>query len=206
MGHGLSVWRSGSATPREMQMAEQAGYQCAFMNIGGGFGASLPRFAFPRVHVTADMSLAEFEAHLSGFHRDFRSRLSGATKLFAPLFRARQRLLNSRVSPDGPRVAGGSSSPEFCLAMTLSHPRPPGTRSAWQSCSTVYSCIPSCHSREKFSDNAGLMPPHKVPFLRRSEKVRYTTGQRHSQPESEPRLVSSFNTQQDKPFHVRRMG
>lgn len=68
-----------SVTNREMQMAEQAGFQCAFMNIGGGFGAQLPRFALPRVHVTADMSLSEFEAHVSGFHRDFRSRLSGAT-------------------------------------------------------------------------------------------------------------------------------
>lgn len=68
----------GSVTTREMQMAEQAGYHCAFMNVGGGFGASLPRFAIPRVHVSADMSLAEFEAHLSGFHRDFRSRLTGA--------------------------------------------------------------------------------------------------------------------------------
>jgi peptidoglycan/xylan/chitin deacetylase (PgdA/CDA1 family) len=69
----------GSVTTREMLMAEQAGFQCAFMNVGGGFGASLPVFALPRVHVAADMSLAEFEAHLSGFHRDFRSRLSGAT-------------------------------------------------------------------------------------------------------------------------------
>jgi peptidoglycan/xylan/chitin deacetylase (PgdA/CDA1 family) len=69
----------GSVTTREMQMAEQAGFDCAFMNIGGGFGASLPIFALPRVHVSADMSLAEFEAHVSGFHRDFRSRLSGAT-------------------------------------------------------------------------------------------------------------------------------
>ena len=68
-----------SVTNREMQMAEQAGFQCAFMNIGGGFGAQLPRFALPRVHVTADMSLSEFEAHVSGFHRDFRSRLSGET-------------------------------------------------------------------------------------------------------------------------------
>ena len=68
-----------AVTTREMQMAEQAGFECAFMNVGGGFGASLPRFALPRVHVTADMSLAEFEAHVSGFHRDFRSRLSGET-------------------------------------------------------------------------------------------------------------------------------
>jgi peptidoglycan/xylan/chitin deacetylase (PgdA/CDA1 family) len=69
-----------SVTTREMQMAEQAGFECAFMNVGGGFGASLPRFALPRVHVTADMSLAEFEAHVSGFYRDFRSRLLGATR------------------------------------------------------------------------------------------------------------------------------
>ena len=68
-----------SVTTREMQMAEQAGFECAFMNMGGGFGASLPRFALPRVHLTTDMSLAEFEAHVSGFHRDFRSRLTGAT-------------------------------------------------------------------------------------------------------------------------------
>jgi len=68
-----------SVTAREMQMAEQAGFSCAFMNIGGGFGASLPRFALPRVHVTADMNLSEFEAHLSGFHRDVRSRLSVGT-------------------------------------------------------------------------------------------------------------------------------
>ena len=70
---------SGSVTTREMQMAEQAGFECAFTNVAGGFGATLTRFALPRVHVTTDMSLAEFEAHLSGFHRDFRSRLSGAT-------------------------------------------------------------------------------------------------------------------------------
>ncbi|MFZ0770742.1 MAG: polysaccharide deacetylase family protein [Candidatus Sulfotelmatobacter sp.] len=68
-----------SVTGREMQMAEQAGFQCAFMNVSGGFGAQLPRFALPRVHVTADMNLSEFEAHVSGFHRDFRSRLSGDT-------------------------------------------------------------------------------------------------------------------------------
>lgn len=68
-----------SVTSREMHMAEQAGFDCAFMNIGGGFGARLQKFALPRVHVTAEMSLSEFEAHVSGFHRDFRSRLSRAT-------------------------------------------------------------------------------------------------------------------------------
>lgn len=79
----LPVWAlaypfgdTASVSGREMQMAEQAGFECAFMNVGGGFGAELPRFALPRVHVSAGMTLSEFEVHLSGFHRDFRSRLS----------------------------------------------------------------------------------------------------------------------------------
>jgi peptidoglycan/xylan/chitin deacetylase (PgdA/CDA1 family) len=81
---GTQVWAfaypfgdAASVTSREWQMAEQAGFECAFMNIGGGFGSALPRFALPRVHVTSDMALAEFEAHVSGFHRALRSRLSG---------------------------------------------------------------------------------------------------------------------------------
>jgi peptidoglycan/xylan/chitin deacetylase (PgdA/CDA1 family) len=77
---GKPVWAlaypygdSASVTAREQQMAEQAGFQCAFMNVGGGFNAPLPRFALPRVHVTKEMSLAEFEAHVSGFHRALQS-------------------------------------------------------------------------------------------------------------------------------------
>jgi hypothetical protein len=31
-------------------------------------GSDLPPYALPRVHVTWDMSLAEFDAHVSGFH------------------------------------------------------------------------------------------------------------------------------------------
>jgi peptidoglycan/xylan/chitin deacetylase (PgdA/CDA1 family) len=65
-----------SVTSREWQMAEQAGYKCAFMNVGGGFGSALPKFALPRVHVTSKMGLSEFEAHISGFHGELRSRLS----------------------------------------------------------------------------------------------------------------------------------
>jgi peptidoglycan/xylan/chitin deacetylase (PgdA/CDA1 family) len=59
----------GSASVREMAMAEGAGYTCAFLNHGGGLSRrTSPRFALPRAHVTAEMNLAEFEAHLSGFH------------------------------------------------------------------------------------------------------------------------------------------
>lgn len=64
-----------SVGAREIQMAERAGYKCAFLNCGGGFPATLPPFAIPRVHVTADMTLGEFEAHLSGFHESLRSTL-----------------------------------------------------------------------------------------------------------------------------------
>jgi peptidoglycan/xylan/chitin deacetylase (PgdA/CDA1 family) len=60
---------SFSVTPRELEMVERAGFQCAFLNVDGGFGSRAPNFALPRVHVTAGMSLAELEAHISGFHR-----------------------------------------------------------------------------------------------------------------------------------------
>jgi len=69
---------SSSVTSREVQMAEQAGFQCAFLNMGGGFGTQTPKFALPRVHVTAAMTLAEFEAHISGFHRSLRERFRPA--------------------------------------------------------------------------------------------------------------------------------
>jgi peptidoglycan/xylan/chitin deacetylase (PgdA/CDA1 family) len=60
---------SSSVTSRELQMAKRAGFKAAFLNAGGDFGMETSRFALPRVHITADMSLAEFEAHISGFHR-----------------------------------------------------------------------------------------------------------------------------------------
>jgi peptidoglycan/xylan/chitin deacetylase (PgdA/CDA1 family) len=65
-----------SVTPRDRQMAERAGFNCAFVNFDGGLGGGNPLFALPRVHVTAGMGLAEFEAHISGFHRILRQRFS----------------------------------------------------------------------------------------------------------------------------------
>src|SRR6202040_345646 len=58
----------GSITRREVELAERAGFTCAFLNGGGGLGAPTPRFAMPRVHVTATTTLAEFEAHVSGLY------------------------------------------------------------------------------------------------------------------------------------------
>jgi hypothetical protein len=59
---------AGSVTPRVVAMTKQAGFDAAFLNIGGGLGSVLPLHAIPRVHVNAGMSLAEFEAHVSGFY------------------------------------------------------------------------------------------------------------------------------------------
>jgi peptidoglycan/xylan/chitin deacetylase (PgdA/CDA1 family) len=63
-----------SVTPQVLAMAQKAGYEAAFLNFGGGLGTDLPAYALPRVHVTAEMSLAEFEAHVSGFHARWRRR------------------------------------------------------------------------------------------------------------------------------------
>jgi peptidoglycan/xylan/chitin deacetylase (PgdA/CDA1 family) len=69
----------GSASMREMTMAERAGYTCAFLNYGGGLvKRTSPRFGLPRAHVTAQMNLPEFEAHLSGFHEAMQRRVRGA--------------------------------------------------------------------------------------------------------------------------------
>ena len=60
---------SSSVTSREVKMAKRAGFKAAFLNVGGGLGTQTHKFALPRVHITAEMGLAEFEAHISGFHR-----------------------------------------------------------------------------------------------------------------------------------------
>jgi len=57
-----------SVTPQVLKMAEDAGFAAAFLNFGGGLGTDLPPYALPRLHVTAEMSEAEFEAHISGFY------------------------------------------------------------------------------------------------------------------------------------------
>jgi peptidoglycan/xylan/chitin deacetylase (PgdA/CDA1 family) len=73
---GQEVWAlaypfgdSSSVTSRELQMAKQAGFKAAFLNKSDCIGPETPRFALPRVHVTGAMSPAEFDAHISGFHR-----------------------------------------------------------------------------------------------------------------------------------------
>jgi peptidoglycan/xylan/chitin deacetylase (PgdA/CDA1 family) len=72
----------GSARAREMRMAAEAGYSCAFLNHGGGVSqGTSPRFGLPRAHVTADMALPELEAHLSGFHESLQRRFRGGANV-----------------------------------------------------------------------------------------------------------------------------
>jgi peptidoglycan/xylan/chitin deacetylase (PgdA/CDA1 family) len=61
-----------SVTHRDTELAQRAGFACAFLNYGGGFGAKLPRFAIPRIHVSAAMNLTELDAHVSGFYHALR--------------------------------------------------------------------------------------------------------------------------------------
>jgi peptidoglycan/xylan/chitin deacetylase (PgdA/CDA1 family) len=79
---GQPVWATaypfgdpGSVGTREFNLAQEAGYECGFVNVGGVLDAVSARFALPRVHVTAEMSLPVYEAHVSGFHDALRSRL-----------------------------------------------------------------------------------------------------------------------------------
>jgi peptidoglycan/xylan/chitin deacetylase (PgdA/CDA1 family) len=57
-----------SVTPQVLAIPKEAGYEAAFLNYGGGLGVHLSPYALPRIHVTAEMGLAEFEAHVSGFY------------------------------------------------------------------------------------------------------------------------------------------
>jgi peptidoglycan/xylan/chitin deacetylase (PgdA/CDA1 family) len=57
-----------SVGDREYRLAEAAGYECAFVNVGGTLGTTPCRFSLPRIHVTREMSLPVYEAYISGFH------------------------------------------------------------------------------------------------------------------------------------------
>jgi peptidoglycan/xylan/chitin deacetylase (PgdA/CDA1 family) len=64
-----------SVGEREFRLAAGAGYECAFVNVGGVLDRASDRFALPRIHVTAEMSLPVYEAHISGVHDALRGRL-----------------------------------------------------------------------------------------------------------------------------------
>jgi peptidoglycan/xylan/chitin deacetylase (PgdA/CDA1 family) len=66
-----------SVGDRECRLAEAAGYECAFVNVGGSVDATFSRFSLPRINVTAEMSLPVYEAYISGFHNTLQTRLRG---------------------------------------------------------------------------------------------------------------------------------
>jgi peptidoglycan/xylan/chitin deacetylase (PgdA/CDA1 family) len=53
---------------RELRLAREAGFACAFLNVEHWGSGPANRFALPRTHVTSDTTLPEFAAHLSGLH------------------------------------------------------------------------------------------------------------------------------------------
>lgn len=78
---GCPVWAiaypfgdPASVSDREYRLAEEAGYECGFVNVGGGLKSQSPRFSLSRIHVTAEMSLEVYEAYISGFHDGLRRR------------------------------------------------------------------------------------------------------------------------------------
>lgn len=63
-----------AVSAREPRLAEGAGFECGFMNTEAEGGW----FSFPRIHVSCEMTLAELEAHVSGFYRSMREKYVGA--------------------------------------------------------------------------------------------------------------------------------
>ncbi len=78
---GKPVWAlaypfgdSGSTGAREFRIAKEAEYDCAFLNVPGNSDPDSMRYSFPRIHVNGSMSLAVYEAHISGMHDRLRNR------------------------------------------------------------------------------------------------------------------------------------
>jgi hypothetical protein len=62
---------------REVGMARDAGFACAFLNVEHWASGVSDHFALPRTHVTQGMSLPQFAAHLSGLHSRLQRAVGG---------------------------------------------------------------------------------------------------------------------------------
>ncbi len=74
-GLGRPVWafaypfgNSSTIGERELALAQEAGFSCAFLNVEHWRTGAANSFALPRIHVTANTTLPEFAAHMSGLH------------------------------------------------------------------------------------------------------------------------------------------
>ncbi len=72
---GGSVWafaypfgNSATMGDRELRLAQNSGFSCAFLNVESWGAGAFDPFTLPRTHITRDTSLPELAAHLSGFH------------------------------------------------------------------------------------------------------------------------------------------
>lgn len=81
---GQPVWafaypfgNSSTMGEREVRLAQEAGFACAFLNVElWGAERSNP-LALSRTHVTLDMTLPEFSAHVSGLHTRLQHAVTG---------------------------------------------------------------------------------------------------------------------------------
>jgi peptidoglycan/xylan/chitin deacetylase (PgdA/CDA1 family) len=62
---------------REVRLAHEAGFACAFLNVEHWHWGPSNLFALPRIHVTANTTLPEFAAHLSGLHARLQRAVGG---------------------------------------------------------------------------------------------------------------------------------
>ena len=72
---GAEIWAlaypfggASAVSAREIALAEQSGFTCAFLNVADRAENDGSLFALPRTHVTGRMSLAEIDARISGLH------------------------------------------------------------------------------------------------------------------------------------------
>jgi peptidoglycan/xylan/chitin deacetylase (PgdA/CDA1 family) len=62
---------------REVRLAREAGFACAFLNVEHWGAEGSNALALPRTHVTLDMTLPEFSAHVSGLHTRLQQAVNG---------------------------------------------------------------------------------------------------------------------------------
>jgi peptidoglycan/xylan/chitin deacetylase (PgdA/CDA1 family) len=72
---GRPVWafaypfgNSSTMGEREVALAREAGFACAFLNVEHWRAGPANPFALPRIHVTVNTTIPEFAAHMSGLH------------------------------------------------------------------------------------------------------------------------------------------
>jgi peptidoglycan/xylan/chitin deacetylase (PgdA/CDA1 family) len=80
---GAEIWAfaypfgdPSAVSAREVALAEQCGFSCAFLNVEDPDEDDASLFALPRTHVTRRMTLAEIDARISGLHASLKQWLA----------------------------------------------------------------------------------------------------------------------------------